>query len=312
MTGLVADPIARAHDPGPGHPESPERFDAVMNALDDAGLMEKLLRIPSRDATVAELNYCHTSDYLSLAEHDILKGSPELATGDTAVCERSWAAALRASGSVLSAVDAVMENRVSRAFCVVRPPGHHATRNRGMGFCVVNNIAIAARYAQCRHGIGHVLIVDWDVHHGNGSQDIFYEDDTVLFFSTHQAPWYPGTGSAAETGAGKGKGATLNCPLPAGSGRAEILEAFEKKLIPALVKFRPEFVFISAGFDSRIHDPLGGFKLHDEDFVELTQLMAGVANEYAQGRLVSVLEGGYNLSGLGSAVVAHVGALIDY
>jgi acetoin utilization deacetylase AcuC-like enzyme len=196
-----------------------------------------------------------------------------------------------------------------RAFCAVRPPGHHATPSQGMGFCVLNNIAIAARYAQHAHGISRVLIVDWDVHHGNGTQDVFYSDGSVFFFSTHQSPWYPGTGHPHETGAGEGKGATLNCPLPAGSGRAEVFAAFEKKLAPAVEAFRPELILISAGFDSRVMDPLGQFTLEDSDFADLTKLVLRWAEKHAKGRVVSVLEGGYNLAGLASSAAAHVGAL---
>ncbi|MDR3403115.1 MAG: histone deacetylase [Chthoniobacter sp.] len=310
MTALVADARCQHHDTGHGHPESPERFTAVMEGLKRAGLLEKLTRLEPRAVTGEDLALAHDTGYLRRAEHDILSGASQLSTGDTSVCEASWEAAQLAVGCALAAVDAVIAGKVANAFCAVRPPGHHATADRGMGFCVLNNIAIAARHAQRRHGIERVLIVDWDVHHGNGTQDIFYEDGSVFFFSTHQAPWYPGTGHARETGAGAGKGTTLNCPQPAGSGRAEIFTAFEEQLLPAMEKFRPEFVLISAGFDSRAGDPLGDFLLTDADFADLTKLVRGLADQYAKGRVVSLLEGGYNLSGLASAASAHVAALL--
>ena len=199
--------------------------------------------------------------------------------------------------------------QASNAYCVVRPPGHHATANRGMGFCIFNIVAVAARYAQKRYGAGRVLIVDWDVHHGNGTQDIFYRDPNVFFFSSHQWPLYPGTGRADETGDGPGTGTTMNFPFPAGSGRAEILGAIRESLTPAMEKFRPEFVLISAGFDSRVGDLLGLFTLTDQDFTDLTSAVMEIAGASAGGRLVSVLEGGYNLTGLASAAAAHVAAL---
>jgi acetoin utilization deacetylase AcuC-like enzyme len=217
--------------------------------------------------------------------------------------------AARAAGTALNAVDAVMEGRARNAFCVVRPPGHHANASRGMGFCLLNNIAIAARYAQRRHGVGRVLIVDWDVHHGNGTQDIFYGDGSVFFFSTHQWPLYPGTGRANERGSGAGAGTTMNCPFPAGSGRREILGAVRESLMPAMREYRPELVLVSAGFDSRVGDLLGRFTLTDDDFAELTEAVMEIADASAGGRVVSLLEGGYSLSGLASASTAHVGAL---
>jgi acetoin utilization deacetylase AcuC-like enzyme len=217
--------------------------------------------------------------------------------------------ALQAAGGVLNAVDAVFAGRAKNAFCAVRPPGHHATPVRGMGFCVFNNVAVAARYAQQWHGAERVLIVDWDVHHGNGTQDTFWSDPTVLFFSTHQYPWYPGTGAADESGEGKGTGLTINCPFDAGAGRSEIYGAFRSRLFPAAESFRPDLVLISAGFDSRAGDPLGRFRLNDEDFGDLTRLLLDVADKHAASRVVSVLEGGYSLEGLASAVVSHVRTL---
>ena len=309
-TALVADPLCLEHDTGAGHPESPRRWTAVMQALEESGLAGQLTRLPSREAQIEELKLAHTAEYLALAQREILAGARTLSTGDTSVGPHSWDAARRAAGCGLAAVDAVFgESGVKRAFCAVRPPGHHASEARGMGFCVLNNVAIAARHAQRRHGVERVLIVDWDVHHGNGTQDIFYRDGSVFFFSTHQSPWYPGTGSAEETGEGEGKGTTLNCPLPAGSGREAIFAAFEKKLVPAADAFRPGLVLISAGFDSRAGDPLGQFTLTDADFADLTRLVAGIAGRHAGGRIVSLLEGGYHLAGLASAATAHVRAL---
>lgn len=304
-TAILADPVSKLHDPGQGHPEQPARFDAAIRGLPP----DALTSFARREAVRAELALCHTADYIRLVDREVSAGYLQLSTGDTQVGPDSLEVARSAVGTVLTAVDLVCSAEASNAFCVVRPPGHHATANRGMGFCIFNNIAIAARYAQARQGIQRVLIADWDVHHGNGTQDIFYEDGSVFFFSTHQSPWYPGTGHPFETGAGPGLGTTLNCPFRAGSGRKEILGAFEQKLVPAMEEFRPELVLISAGFDSRINDPLGNFLLSDQDFTDLTRLLVLIATKYASGRLVSVLEGGYNLSGLEQAVRAHVNGL---
>jgi acetoin utilization deacetylase AcuC-like enzyme len=310
QTALVADPLCETHDPGLGHPEQPGRFTAVLEGLNRAGLMAQLQRLDARDAKLGELELVHARNYLRLAEEEIHRGFAQLTTGDTSISPESWDAALRSAGGALVAVDAVCSGKAPRAFVVARPPGHHAGATYGMGFCVVNNIAIAARYAQKAHGMGKILIVDWDVHHGNGTQDIFYEDDSVFFCSTHQSPWYPGTGDAAETGKGRGLGTTLNFPLPAGSGRSSVLGALETRLASAMEKFRPEFVLVSAGFDSRIDDPLGQFRLTDEDFADLTRLVRQMADVNAEGRIVSLLEGGYSLSGLASAAAAHVKELL--
>jgi acetoin utilization deacetylase AcuC-like enzyme len=305
MTGLLADPTCKEHNTGAHHPERPERFDAALNAVKDLDLA----RIEPRVANEDEIALCHRREYIRMVEREVMTGFHELSSGDTIICPRSLDAALRATGGVLNAVDAVAAKKVRNAFCIVRPPGHHATPTRGMGFCLFNSIAIAARYAQQKHGIARVLIADWDVHHGNGTQDIFYHDGTVFFFSTHQHPWYPGTGSPDEIGEGKGTGMIMNCPFPAGSGRKEILGAFQERLMPAAETLKPELVMISAGFDSRVDDPLGNFLLTDADFADLTRVMLEIADKHAGGRVVSVLEGGYSLTGLASGVRAHVQAL---
>jgi acetoin utilization deacetylase AcuC-like enzyme len=265
--------------------------------------------IQPRLARDEDLHLVHTQTYIHVVRHDVARRAPMLSTGDTALGAHTLDIALLAAGGCLAAVDAIFSSQVRNAFAAVRPPGHHVTPSRGMGFCVFNNVAIAARYAQRVYGAGRVLIADWDVHHGNGTQDIFYRDPSVFFFSTHQSPWYPGTGAQDETGEDAGKGSTLNCPFHAGAGHAEIVGAFRKKLLPAAEAFRPDFVIISAGFDSRHNDPLGRFLLKDGDFGELTLLMMEIADRWAGGRLLSVLEGGYNLHGLAAAATTHVDAL---
>ena len=284
VVALGLDRFYERHVPGGDHPECPERYEVVTAVLAAAGLVDRMPRLAMRSATEEELLLCHTPAYLKQVAQDVARGARDLSTGDTAICPKSRDVALAAVGSVLNAVDTVMNgDGVRRAFCAVRPPGHHATPDRGMGFCVYNNVAIAARYAQRKYRCDRVLIVDWDVHHGNGTQDIFYADGSVLFFSTHQHPWYPGTGLAIETGEGKGAGKTLNCPLPAGSGGEEILGAFRDRLLPAARAFKPDLVLVSAGFDSRAGDPLGRFRLSDADFAELTRIMLEIAGDARRG-----------------------------
>ncbi len=309
-TGLLLDDIFRAHETGAGHPECSERYVAITGALTKQGITDEAIALTQQPAEPNDVMLCHTRDYFATARKDIAKGAHELSTGDTQVCARSFDIALRAVGGVMNAVDEVMSGNLRNAFCAVRPPGHHARPAQGMGFCVFNNIAIGARHAQKKHGAGKVMIVDWDVHHGNGTQDIFYEDGSVLFFSTHQSPWYPFTGHAAEHGEGQGRGSTINAPLPAGSGMKEISAAIQERLIDTAQKFQPDLVMISAGFDSRKADPLGQFQLGDEDFASLTKLFMKFADENCGGRIVSVLEGGYNVAGLASAVSSHMRALM--
>jgi acetoin utilization deacetylase AcuC-like enzyme len=300
------DPAILRHEPSSDHPESPRRLDAVMTsvrALERAGT---LTVTAPRPATDDDILLVHTPDYLRIVRSEIAAGRRQLSTGDTEISPGSLTAALAAAGTVVSAVDAVMRGPARAAFCAVRPPGHHASERRGMGFCVFNNIAIGARYARRRHGAERILIADWDVHHGNGTQAVFWSDGGVLFFDCHQHPWYPGTGSPDEKGEGKGSGLIINNPFPAGAGRTEILSAFRERLVPAAARFKPQLVMISAGFDSRAGDPLGRFTLTDQDFADLTAIVLEIAREHAGGRVVSVLEGGYALDGLPPAVTSHL------
>jgi acetoin utilization deacetylase AcuC-like enzyme len=279
------------------------------------GALERRQRIvvaTPRAATDDEILRVHTPDYLKLVRAEIAAGRRTLSTGDTELSSGSDAAATAAAGTVVSAVEAVMRGRARNAFCAVRPPGHHASPARGMGFCVFNNLAIGARHAARAFGVERVLIADWDVHHGNGTQAIFWSDGSVLFFDTHQHPWYPGTGLPSEAGEGKGRGLVVNRPFPAGSGRNEIVNAFRTELVPAAERFKPDLVMISAGFDSRAGDPLGQFTLGDADFAELTSIVLDIARQHARSRVVSVLEGGYSREGLARAVTAHLERLSDH
>jgi acetoin utilization deacetylase AcuC-like enzyme len=227
---------------------------------------------------------------------------------DTAVSEKSFEAALFAAGAGVAAADAVMDEKIDNAFCAVRPPGHHAETDRAMGFCLLNNVAIAARYLQRARGIGKILIIDWDVHHGNGTQEIFYEDPSVMLFSSHQYPYYPGTGSMEEGGNGEGKTFTVNAPLRAGCGDSEYEEVYEKMLSPIADVFQPDFVLISAGFDAHASDPLASMRLTDEGYAKLTRMAVDIAEKHCGGRLISMLEGGYDLA-LGTSVLAHIEVL---
>lgn len=299
------------HDTGEGHPESGGRYVAVEKALRLGGLKRRDNSLPLRVASYEELELCHGRGYIDLVEREcagVIPGRHSfLSTGDAVICSRSYEVVKVAVGAVLQAVDAVLQGFTKRAFCAVRPPGHHACGDRGMGFCLFNNAAIAARYAQRRYGIERVAILDWDLHHGNGTQEIFYADPTVLYFSTHQGGIYPGTGFAEERGFGEGMGTTYNFPIEGGlRSRLEVIEAFDGPLSKAMEAFRPELIVISAGFDAHVLDPLGGLNLESADYATLTDLVVAIAGRFCQGRLISVLEGGYHLGALAASVQAHV------
>jgi len=285
-------------------------MDAVMSAVHALEREGRLSIAAPKPATDEHVLLVHSTEYFKKVQDEIAGGRRTLSTGDTEISPGSLGAALAAAGAVVSGVDAVMGGKAQRAFCAVRPPGHHASASRGMGFCLFNNVAIGARYARRKYGAERILIADWDVHHGNGTQEVFWSDGSVLFFDTHQHPWYPGTGAPAETGEGKARGLIFNRPFPSGSGRAQVLGAFREALVPAAERFKPDLVMISAGFDSRLGDPLGEFTLTDQDFAELTDIAVGIARQYAGGRVVSVLEGGYALQGLSLGVTAHVSRLV--
>ncbi|MEO0444992.1 MAG: histone deacetylase [Verrucomicrobiota bacterium] len=309
-TALLTDPIFRKHITG-RHPESPKRMAAIEDRLASDGLAERCLRIGGRLAKAEEMALAHEESYLDRVQKEVTDGRGQLTTGDTVISEDSYLVVSHVVGGVLQALDKVFQKEVENAFCVARPPGHHASADVGMGFCLVNQVAIAARYAQAKYGVERVAILDWDVHHGNGTQDIFYDDPSVYYASLHQAPWFPGTGWPEERGQGKGEGMTLNIPMAAGAAMAEFDEAIRGTILPALRDYAPDLVLISAGFDSRAGDPLGGFQLKDEDFRELTLWMRDLAETCAENRVVSVLEGGYALDGLASASASHLGALLE-
>ena len=292
------------HNPGAGHPECPERLHAVLQALAH-DRFAALDRIEAPRATREQLALAHASSQIDAVFAAAPSEGLHYLDADTGMSPASLDAALHAAGALIAAIDAVIDGKDTRAFCAVRPPGHHATAATAMGFCLFNNVAIAAAHALTR-GIARVAVIDFDVHHGNGTQDIFWNDARVMYASTHQWPLYPGTGARAETGAGN----IVNAPLPPGAGSAEFRAACEQIVLPALDAFRPELVLISAGFDAHRLDPLANLNLDAEDYRWITERLVAVAQRHAQGRVVSSLEGGYSLTALRESTAAHVSALM--
>lgn len=310
LAKIVIDERYLEHLTGQNHPERPSRILAIKHALDQSNLLNSHSYLAPRLATEEEILLCHDQKYYQLVKSEtqalqLKDGSQSLSTGDVCISPHSFEVAHLAVGGVLAAADEIMHNNFSRAFVVARPPGHHACRAKGMGFCLFNQAAIGARYLQKKYGIKNVLIVDWDVHHGNGTEEIFYEDPSVFYFSTHQAGIYPGTGFASDKGTGPGEGFNLNCPIHPGLNPFEQILSGFAILKKEMEKFKPDFVIISCGFDAHEKDPLGGLNLKDEHFTALTNLVIHLANTYSQSRIISILEGGYSLEALASASIAH-------
>jgi acetoin utilization deacetylase AcuC-like enzyme len=305
-TLLVTHPACSAHDMGEGHPERAQRLRAVDQALEDE-TFHLLARDVAPRAAIEALTRVHPLDYVEAIQRaNPTQGLIQL-DSDTAMSPGTLEAALRSAGGATFAVDEVVARRVDNAFVATRPPGHHAEAATPMGFCFFNNAAVAARHAQATHGVGRVAIVDFDVHHGNGTQDIFWNDPTVMYASTHQMPLFPGTGARGETGE---HDQIVNAPLRAGDGGDTFREAFESAILPRLDAFAPDLLVISAGFDAHFRDPLGGLNLNEADFAWVTERLVALAAKRCGGRLVSLLEGGYDLEGLARSAAAHVGALM--
>jgi len=309
-TGLVTAPVVLKHDTGPGHPERPERVARSLERLAESGLVDDVIAVTPEPAPIEAITRLHPLAHLEELERAIESGVRSINEPDMGVSLSSWEAALTSSGAALLSADRIMSGEWQNALCLVRPPGHHAEAERAMGFCLINHAAICARHLQEVHGLARVAICDFDVHHGNGTQHLFEDDPSIFYASLHQWPLYPGTGAAEERGIGEGEGATLNVPLSAGSDDAVYLRALEEEVLPAIEAHRPEALILSAGFDAHTRDPLGGMEVTTEGFGRMTRLLLDLAAKTCEGRVISLLEGGYDLDGLAASVEAHTAELL--
>jgi acetoin utilization deacetylase AcuC-like enzyme len=308
-TGFVYDPQFLEHDPGNGHPERKERLSTAIDYLQQQAWFTTLTPVSAQSAKRQWIQTIHADDYIERAAAACSSGATFLDVSDVGVSARSYDVALLAAGSLMSMADQVVDEQLDNGFVMARPPGHHAEHDMALGFCMFNNVAVTTRYLQQHHGLDKILILDWDVHHGNGTQHSFEEDPSVLYVSTHQYPFYPGTGAYSETGNGAGAGATLNCPMPAGADDSEYEAAWRERILPRIDSFAPQMIIVSAGFDAHRADPLAQMNLSTEFYAWMTERLMEQAEKHCAGRLISILEGGYNVNELPQCIGEHLQVL---
>lgn len=311
VTSLVTSEKYKYHITGPGFPESPERLDAIIDHLESTGLLNELDVVEPNRKDKSFCKLVHDDEYITRVRQACELGAPIVDTGDNPISKNSYDTALLAVGGITEAVDRVFTGSANNAMALLRPPGHHAEKGMAMGFCLFNNVAIAARYAQQNYEVEKVVIIDFDVHHGNGTQHIFESDPTVMYVSLHQYPFYPGSGSADETGSGDAKGTTINYPLNFGVGDNEFIDIFDNSISDKVLKYNPDLIIISAGFDAHVNDPIGGLNVTTEGYYNISKTIHKLADEVCGGKIISALEGGYNLKALSESVETHLKVLVN-